>query len=199
MVEVLVAVTITALLLTTIYGVFTSVSTAKERVEGSGEGYHQARILFDRIGRELRGAYFLPTKNKTRFAGGLTGEQYPYLELSTTATTPQGGNRGGIAIVRYELQPDPEAPTGGPPDEVPQVLLRWEYNLSDPEEEERPGYRLATGIFDFKLRFHNGSEWLEEWQARPGGLPKMVELTMSIPIDGEPVPFRTAFGMEGIQ
>lgn len=199
LVEVLVAVTITALLLTAIYGVFTSVSTAKERVEGRGEGFHQARVLFDRIGRELRGGYFLSDINrKTRFAGGLTEEQYPYLELSTTATTPQGGNRGGIALVRYELRPDTETEGDAPRGEIPQVLLRWERNLFDQEEEESPGYRLATGIREMTLRFYDGDEWLEEWQGRTD-LPKIVELTMSIQIDGEPVPFRTAIGVENTQ
>lgn len=199
LVEVLVAVTITALLLTTIYGVFTSVSTAKERVEGSGEGYHQARVLFDRIGRELRGAYvLLPAKPKTRFHGGLTEEQYPYLELSTTAATPQGGSRGGIAVVRYELRPDEEAQRVERGKEIPQVLLRREYNLFDPEGEDRPAHRLATGIRDLRFRFYDGSEWLEEWEGK-NDLPKMVELTMSIPIEGEPVPFRTSIEVPRIQ
>jgi general secretion pathway protein J len=198
LVEMLVAVTITAILLVTVYGVFTSVSRAKERVESDGEGYHQARVLFDRIGRELRGAYFLPARPQTLFNGGLNEEQQPFLELSTTATTPYGGNRGGIAVVRYDLRPDPDAERSAD-GKIPQVLMRREYNLFDAEGAQRPGYRLATGIDEMRFRFHRNGEWLEGWASASDGLPQMVELTLTIAVDGNPVPFRSAFEVVRIQ
>jgi general secretion pathway protein J len=195
LVEVLVAVTVTAILLTTVFGIFTSVSRAKERVEGNGAGYHQARVLFDRIGRELRSAYLVRTNPNTRFEGGKDDEQHLFLELTTTTFTPYGGNRGGIARVRYELAPDDEAPAAKEP---PWVLLRKEGNLFDPERfDQRPGYRLATGIREMQIRYQNESgEWFEEWPRSNNRLPQMVELTLTVEIDGAPVPLRTTYRVQ---
>ncbi len=189
--EVLVAITIIAILLTTVYGVFNSVSAAKQRLETEGEGYHQARILFDRIGRELRGAYFDPQKKDTLFIGGATAiSKYPYLSLTTTAGTPYGGRQGGISRIIYELRPDPEAGRG----ENTHVLLRNEYSYFDPEGEQREGYRLATGIGEMKVRFYRQGQWTEEWNARTdGGLPELVEVTLSLPVEKNQVVFRTAY------
>lgn len=190
LVEVLVAVTIVALLLTTIYGVFTSVSGARQRLEGEGEGYHQARVLFDRIGREIRGAYFLTGNSATRLIGGTTSDNRPYLELTTTAGTPYGGRPGGIAVVRYELIPDPEAPAG----EDTGVLMRDEYSIVDASAAEREGYRLATGLGEMTVRFFRDGRWSEQWDARSmGGVPQMVEVTLQLPVGGSLVPFRTTF------
>ena len=195
LVEILVAVALVALLLTTVYGVFNSVSAAKERLEAESEGYHQARVLFDRIGRELRGTYFDVQKKDTLFLGGTTTlDKNPYLELTTTAGTPYGGRNGGISTVSYELRSDPEAEKG----EDTRVLMRKEYSYFDPEGEKREGYRLADGIGEMKVRFYRKGQWVEEWNARTdGGLPELVEVTLSLPVEGKQVVFRTAYDIPG--
>ncbi|BCR05986.1 type II secretory pathway [Desulfuromonas versatilis] len=185
LVEVLVAVTITSLLLLSVYGVFTSVSRTKQRLESDGEGYHQARVLFDRIGREVRGAFFSSGSPGTLFKGGENADRNKYLELTTTAVTPQGSGGAGIAVVQYELALDREG------QQERRVLLRREYSLSDSEGPERLPYRLATGIESMQLRFYSGSDWFEEWDAASQGLPHMVEVTLSVRVGEQPVPFRT--------
>jgi general secretion pathway protein J len=190
LVEVMVAVTIIALLLTSVYGVFTSAAGAKQRLEAEGEGYHQARVLFDRMGRELRGAYYQQGKAGVRLVGGKTLDDFPYLELTTTAGTPYGGRRGGISVVRYELRTDPEAAAG----DDTRVLMRDEYSMFEPAGEERAGYRLATGLGEMSVRFYKDGQWQEEWNtARDGGLPQMVEITLSMALEGIDVPFRSSF------
>jgi general secretion pathway protein J len=186
--EVLVAVTVTVLLLTGIYGVFTSVSGAKQRLEKEGEGYHQARILYDRLGRELRGTYWQQANKTTRFMGGRTGDDSPFLELTTTSGTPFGGVRGGISVVRYELRPDEEA-------RVPEtrMLVRHEYSTFDPDGREREGYRLATGIRELSFRFYKNGRWEEEWNAARDGLPQMVEVSLTLTAGERPVSFRSGF------
>lgn len=191
--EVLVAVTITALLLTAIYGVFTSVSGAKQRLEAEGESYHQARVLYDRLGRELRGTYWRQANSRTRFIGGRTRDNYIFLELTTTAGTPFGGRRGGMSVVRYELRRDEE-----PQEPDTWVLMRNEYPTSDPDGPEREGYRLATGIRELGLRFYKNGQWEEEWDAARDGLPQMVEVSIIMPIEEQSVPFRSTFDV-GIQ
>ncbi len=198
LVEVMVAVTIIALLLTTIYGVFTSVSGAKQRLETDGEGYHQARVLFDRIGRELRSAYFLLGNDKTLFSGGENSVGNPFLDLTSTAATPQGGVGSGLSVIRYELVDDEETEAETEADR--KVLMRREYSPFDPDGEERPGYRLATSIEAMSLRFYDGTDWRDDWDARAlRGLPLMVEVFLSIRVAEEAVPFRSVFEVTRIE
>lgn len=185
--EVLVAVTVAALVLTGVYGVFTSVSGAKQRLEKEGEGYHQARVLYNRIGRELRGTYWQKKNKKTRFLGGRTADGYPFLELTTTSGTPFGGRSGGVSVVRYEMRPDEEAR-----DPDTWVLMRSEYPTFDPEGGEREGYLLARGIRELNFRFYKNGQWEEEWDSARDGLPQMVEVNITMTIDERPVPFRSA-------
>jgi general secretion pathway protein J len=188
--EVLVAVTIIALLLTTIYGVFTSVSSAKERLETTGEGYHQARVLFDRISREVRGAY-VPSGHLDALFAGANGD-IPFLELSTSAATPQGGGKGGINVVRYEVQVDSESSDGR------KVLLRSEVPLHEADRRHEGAYRLATGLDDLRWRYYDGQEWQEEWSTKraQGGAAasgQMLELRLTVHIDNQPVEFLSTF------
>jgi general secretion pathway protein J len=53
LIEVIIAVMIGGLLLSSIYGVFGVVSAARDRLEDEGILYHQARIFFDRVNGEL--------------------------------------------------------------------------------------------------------------------------------------------------
>ncbi len=189
----LVSVTIIALLLTTIYGVFSSVSGAKRRLETQGEGYHQARVIFDRIGREVRGTYYTPRNPDTMFAGGENADRNPFLDLTTTATTPQGGRGTGISVVRYELIDDPEAK------DESKVLMRKEYPLFDPEGAERDGYRLARGIEELKFRFYANADWQDDWQPPQTGLPLMVEVTLNLNVENQSIPFQSTFEVPRIQ
>jgi len=186
LVEVLVAVVVASLLLLSVYGVFSSVSGTRQRIEADSTTFHQARVIFDRIGRELRGAYWTPRNERTRFAGGRDGEGRPYLELSTTAATPQGG-LGGIVVVRYELRPAPEDPQRLELVRQERPLLREEFRAGD-------ALRLASGLAGLQLRFFAGGSWREEW-ATADGLPQLVELTLSEPSRLGPVTFVSAFDL----
>ena len=187
--EVLVAVTVTVLLMTAVYGVFTSVSGAKQRLEAEGEIYHQTRVLYDRLGRELRGTYWRKAKNsKTRFMAGRTRDNYTFVELTTTAGTPFGGRRGAISVVRYELRPDTEAK-----DPDTWVLMRDEYTTFDVPVQEREGYPLARGIREMNFRFYKNGQWEDEWDSVRDGLPQMVEVSITMPSGEQSVPFRSTF------
>ncbi len=189
LIEIVVAMTITALVLFTIYGTFTSVSRAKNRVEAASDGYHQARIIFDRIGREIRGAYLIPNNPNTVLLGGENEQGNPYLQLTTTATTPQSGITAGLAVVTYEFRDDPEKPNG-------KVLMRTETSSFEVDRDQATGYRLATDLDGMKLRFYGNGAWHDQWQT---GIPDIVELTLTIKIDGVDVPFLSSFEVPKVQ
>ena len=194
LIEILIAVVITVLLLSTVYEVFNSVSAARDRLEAEGQSYGQARVILDRIGREIRSTYFLPSDSLTRFAGGVSSAGDPYLEFSTTATTPQGGNAAalsGVDVVRYELARDPEAKDGR------KVLLRSEFPLFQPADHKPRAARLGTDITGMQVRFYNNGTWQNSWKSDI--LPQMVEVTLRLQVGGQSVPFVTAFAVNRVE
>jgi general secretion pathway protein J len=190
LIEVLVATTISALLLASAYGIFSSVSAARDRLEKEGDACHLARVIFDRLGRELRCAFFGAQTAGSRFSGGTDKTGRPYLELVTTAATPLSGG-SGLVVVRYRQVQDEDL--GG-------VLLRDEFPLYDKAPGQQPDRRLAAGIADLRLRFHRNGEWQDQWQAnQQGGMPDMVEVTLAIAAGEKELPFVTAFELTPLQ
>jgi general secretion pathway protein J len=190
LVEILVAISIIAILMSSIYGIFTSISTTKDRLDTDSEAYHRARVIFDRLGREIRGAYYTPKNDATLFRGGETSDGTIFLELSTTAVSPLSSEGTGFALVRYTLEEDREADDGS------KVMLRSERALLTQTEarEEPTAMRLAPGISAFSVRFYADAAWHESWDAAANGLPVMVEVSLrTSDRNGEEIPFLTAF------
>ena len=190
LIEILVAISIVAILLTSIYGIFSTVSSAKDRLDTDSEAYHRARVIFDRLGRELRGAYYTASNKNTRFRGGTDSDRRPFLELSTTAVSPLSSTGTGFALVHYRLEEDAETNDGS------KIMLRREAPLLASEEtlDEDAAMRLAPGISRFQVRFYAEAAWHDNWEAAGSGLPEMVEVLLyTIDAEGEETPFLTAF------
>lgn len=197
LVEVLVAISMVAIVLTAVYGVFTSVSAAKVRLEADSEAYHRARVVFDRLGRELRGATPLGgTDGRGVFRGGRDERGRPFLELTTTAVAQQVEGGTGIALIRYNLGDDPDRPGS-----ATVILQRSELPAFGNAAGTATGspLRLAPGIEELVLRFSAGSDWRDDWDARSDGLPTLVELAL-VMVDGEGSRhrFASAFELSGI-
>lgn len=190
LVEILVAVAVAALLLSTIYGVFQTVAGAKQRLDQEGESYHQARVIFDRLSRELRGAYAPAANSRSRFEGGTNDRGETYLRFTTTASTPLSG--AGIGEVSYLLQQDPDHPAGR------KVLERSEQGLTSATQTAQ-GYRIASGIETLTLRFYHQGGWSEQWPAaNPVRLPQAVEISLQLEVGDTLVPFRTTFDLQQV-
>ena len=189
LIEVLVAVSLLAILLTAVYGIFGGVNSAKLRLDRDSADYHLARVIFERFGRELHGAYFRSGDPTTMFRGGKNDQDEPFLELTTTAVTLLSDTGSGISEVRYRLAPDREADTGR------QVLLRGErsrQSAAAPVDDRM--MRLAPDVAGLSLRFYTGGRWLEQWDARQSGLPQLVEVSLVVGKDEQQrIPFTTTF------
>lgn len=185
--EILVAVSIVVIVLGSIYGVFTGVSRARDRVETRGAAGHQARVVFDRIGRELRSAYPATGTNAAFTFMREAAGNLPVLSFATSAGTPAGGARGGIRLVRYALAPVAES-------ESPVYeLLRSEVPAFLGTAETEQASRMLAGVSELRWRFYTGSAWQDEWPASPGRLPRAVELTLVLQAEKETIPFVSAF------
>lgn len=187
LIEILVAIAIASLLLLGIYGVFGSLSSARNQVEASGAAYHQARVLFDRISRELR-SLVPPTANSLPLQGGTDQRGRPYLEMISSAATPQGGAPGGTVTIRY-LRSEDETPGSSEQALYRQERPRWE------SADNQQGQRLINAVAEFKLRFYDGSQWLDEWAATASALPQAVEINLVLANGDERIPFRSAFDL----
>jgi len=190
LIEMLIAVAVSALLLVTTYGIVTSVSRTRDRLVKEGEGFHLARVICERLSRELRGAYYSADTAASRFAGGTDEDGRPFLELATTASTPASGG-SGIVVVRYLLAED---------ESNSKVLLRDEYPLYSQPADDRPLRRLAGGIEELQLRFRRGAEWQPQWRSdEMAGLPDLVEVSLTIKANDRLLPFQTAIELAPLQ
>ena len=194
LIEVLVAISLLAIVLTSVYGIFSSVSATKVRLDSDSAEYHLARVVFDRLGRELHGAYYRRGDQTTLFRGGINDSGESFLELTTTAVTPLSTAGTGIAEVRYRLAPDQESTEGS------QVLLRSErprQSTTGPADDRM--MRLAPDVAELSLRFYAAGTWQEEWDARQNGLPQLVEIAMVVGQEDErQIPFTTTFEIPDI-
>ncbi len=182
LIEMLVAITVSALLLGTTYGVVRSVSLSRDRLAAEGEGFHLARVIAERLARELRGAYYSSHWPETRFMGGADDSGATFLQLATTAATPTASG-GGLVRVRYRLVQENGA-SG--------MLMRDEHPLYDESPAEPPRRRLAANIQSLELRFGEATDRQPAWDSlEQGGLPDLVEVNLTIETDGGPLPFMT--------
>lgn len=190
LIEVLVAVSLLAIVLTAIYGIFGGVNSAKLRLDSDSADYHLARVVFDRLGRELHGAYYRTGDQTTMFRGGVNVQNEPFLELTTTAVTLLSDSGSGISEVRYRLAPDQDADAGNK-----KVLLRGErsrQSATAPLDDRM--MRLGPNVASLTLRFYTGGRWLEQWDARQSGLPQLVEISLVVGQDEQRrIPFITTF------
>ncbi len=188
LIEILVSISIVAITLTTVYGVFSSVSAAKNRLEQDSETYHKARVIFDRFNHELHGAYLSSGNKDTTLKGQKDSLENFSFELSTTAASPLSSTGTGFALVTYTITDDSEA------DDDSKVLLRTEKPLlSEDASSTVRTMRLASGIDYFNMRFYDGDSWFDSWDSSSKGLPDIVEIEIRINAgQGDPVPFLSA-------
>jgi general secretion pathway protein J len=173
LIEVLIAVSLTAIVLASIYGVFTSVFTARQQVLAESETAQIGRVLFERLGRELRGAW-IPATGTNFFLATPDRDGRPELRFATASTTLAATGRGGMAALRYALQPMPE----GPVDRLYLVRSEEPYHLRD--RLDNSSYPLSGNIKSVVWRFYGANGWVDNWSAaQSNSLPQLVELTVT--------------------
>lgn len=181
LIEVLLAIFIGSLVLTSIYGIFTSVSQARNRLEAEGEAYHQVRVFFDRVGGELRSLRSLPVSGQNAFEVGRTLQGDEYFAFNTELVSPLLKQRGGLSRVRYEIRADDRETTTIYRSE--QVLLA---NLAPSE-----ALLFISGVKDFQLRFYQNGNWSQSLSG--ANVPELVEISFALDVGGKTTPFRSSF------
>lgn len=187
LIEVLLAIMIGSLVLTSVYGIFTSVSNARNRLEAEGESYHHVRIFFDRVGGELRSLRAAAVRQQPVLKSGKTLEGEPYLEFSTELASPVLKQRGGLSRVRYELRRA---------DEAAAIYRSEQALLADLAASEALPFVEGVKHFEVRYKNTNADQWQDNWSG--GRPPKTVEINLEVEIEGRVAPFRSSFVLPDI-
>lgn len=189
LVEVLVAIVLLSVVMTSIYAIFSTISATQQRLEQQAEISHQARVIFDRVSRELRGAHLNLNDGKTAFTGGTDSNGDAYLGFTSTSSLLSSGEDSGLVRVRYALQ------AGN--DRVTRRLTRHAAALFAPEDSTA-GQRLSSQVKGLIWRFYDGNNWLAQWDSRSlRRLPVSVEMSLIIQQQDQELSFLSAVDLPG--
>lgn len=164
--EVLVAIALASLLVSSLYGVFSVTSDAKQRVEKQAAALHLGRVLIARLNRELLGLTLENPKEQAALAGGQNSQGEAYLELITTSS---GGPQPGMRQVAYRLGNDSAG-----------QLTLWRAEKGMNSRAVADEERLAQGIDQLTFNFFDGQNWRENWNSQNDGRPLLVRAAFKL-------------------
>lgn len=164
--EILVAIALASLLLTSIYGVFSTTSSAKEQVEKQGAALHLGRVLIARLDRELLGLSLGNQALNPSLKGGENSLGEPYIELLTSSS---GGPESGMRQVNYRLGPDAD-----------NRMTIWRSEKGINETSESSEERLAQGLEKLSFSFFDGYNWKENWDSKQNKFPLLIRAELTL-------------------
>jgi len=183
LVEVLVALAVTAMLLTAVYQTVSSAASARQQLAVENSRHHAARIVFERIGRELQSLHYVASDARTRFTGG---DDQELLSFTSTASTPLAKEPGLPARISYRLEKAPESNSST------NRLFRTESAALTIDTGR--AYRLADDLGFIEIRFLANDRWTDRWDSSTEQtLPDAVALTLAIGPEDDRDIFRTAW------
>ena len=182
-IELVVALAISALILTAVYSSFNSAEQARSRITEGNAAYHVGRVISSRISRELQSVQFRTGMPESRFRNRLQSGMESF-EFSSSASTPLAAQPGLPSRIVYRLRPASAEEQG------PYVLERSEKSaltIGTPR-----ALRLVEGIASLSFRFLDAGNWVADWDSdQTSKLPQAVSLSFERQ-DAEMI-FRTAW------
>ncbi|HVP68980.1 MAG TPA: prepilin-type N-terminal cleavage/methylation domain-containing protein [Anaeromyxobacteraceae bacterium] len=199
LVEVLIAVAITAVITSMTLGAFYRAQALRQAVDEQDERVGGARAALSRMAREVTAAFVSEHYDRRRFRDrptifkGKTGAHRDTLLFTTMAHVRgiRDAKDSDQMLVEYSVDSDPDAPGE-------YALFRREKVRIDDEPDRggnrAPILRHVTG-FDVTYWDWQKQEWVPEWSTAPGErtlLPTRVRLKLTLRMpDGSERPFET--------
>ena len=179
LVEVLLAVTVLAIIISAVYGSFATAGRSVEQAGAVREGTDLARTLLARLTTDITNAYVNTAMPETFFYGRkaqVDEKRFDSLFLTTLTNWRRPGTReSDLWEVGYTFQEEPDR-NGG------RTLFRKEKREPSrdvPPLEGTVDYSLTDTVADLRFRYFDGSVWTEEWDSKKQGrLPRAVEIAL---------------------
>ena len=182
-IELMMALAISALIMTVVYRSFNSAEQVRSRIESGNSSHHVSRVLSSRIGRELQSLQFRPGKSENSFRNSNQSGVLS-LEFSSSASTPLSTQPGLPSRIVYRLRPAAGDEQG------PFVLDRSEQSALTIGTAR--ALRMVDGISSLSFRFFSAGQWSDDWDSdQTGSLPQAVSMTFEL--QDEEITFRTAW------
>jgi len=191
LIEVLLAVTLLAMVSSLVYGSFARTFDAIDFVEGAQARYHDVRLALERVARELSMAFIYDCRDldtptgedtlRTIFKAERSGkvDRLVFTSFSHLRRV-RDANESDQNVLTYYGDDDPE-------DRALTNLMRKEKARLDGEPEEGGQAEiLCRGIESLHFEFwdETKTEWVEEWDCsqieRLNQLPKLVRITLTV-------------------
>lgn len=177
--EVLLALTILAVIATTIYGSFSTTGRNVERAEEVRDGTDMARTLVARLTNDIANACIIGGMSETFFYGRKfeteeKKQRFDSIHLTTLTNWRRPDSKEmELWEVGYFFKERPDG-TG-------RVLMRKEKRELSKDPPPREGgvdYELTDAVQALRLRYYNGAKWTDEWTQ--GGQPKAVDIVLTL-------------------
>ncbi|HAR96188.1 MAG TPA: hypothetical protein DCR97_09530 [Deltaproteobacteria bacterium] len=170
LIEVLLALALSALLLTTVYWTYFSIDRSIDAATEGHDAMETGRGLIELLKQDVRGI----TLARFPFVATIEeidGQQVGAIEFTTTSHLGQDTHQ--LTRVGYALVQDSNGKKT--------LVRRQTRNLRDDVVEFDMTSELSTIVTGFSLGFYDGTDWVESWDSKArNGLPKQVRFTLDI-------------------
>lgn len=169
LIEVLVAVAISAVLLAALYATYFSVFKGASAAEALLEDRLRAGRLVDRFSIDIHSAFFKDGSEVNRFEGTPKGMGSTLSFTAFTYPAPREGfPSSGVTGVAYYTEDTPEG-------------LKVFREVWNPYIGEKAGAVVLSGVKSFDISYFNGSSWVKAWDsASENALPSAVRATITL-------------------
>lgn len=186
LVEILLAIALSALLLVTVYSTYFSIARSIDTTLGTQELLETGRILLEMMKRDIRGI------SGTRFPLISTVEEINgklVTNIVFVTSTPSSTNPFKWSKVGYTLTQDRQGQWI--------FIKKAAKNPEDDLDQLGTVFEVSRLVNSFRLTFFDGTEWVEQWDSRSTGkLPKQVRI--SVELSDEKKNVQTFTAEEGI-
>ncbi|MCE9583921.1 MAG: prepilin-type N-terminal cleavage/methylation domain-containing protein [Planctomycetes bacterium] len=198
--EVMLTITITAVMIGILYGVLIATLQAREKIEKAAETDEAGPVVLKLLADDLAAAFVPPVPdapppaegepaavNPSYFVGkdasGSAGDADTLDFISSRDVWDPANQRvADFAEVGYFLRPNPD-------DTTLSILVRRE----DPYVDDKPAsggtlQEMYNRVKTLKLQYFDGKDWLDKWgdvDAQKKTLPQIVKITLIIVPDAE--------------
>ncbi len=178
LIEIIVAITVFATILTIIYSVFYTTVRARQTSEEVAEIYSRGINFIRNFSREIECAYVAPVwaggprttifKAEKDSVNGRDMDILTFTHLCHQYVENETINQSDHEEVTYFWQRDPVTDTIN-------LMKRVDSTMDNDPEKGGIVFPALENVVEFRLTFFNGTDWVEDWQDN-GTLPNAVHL-----------------------